>query len=114
MNCSGTVSISELRAPGATVTLTYGSCSIKNNTTVVQIIWHYKMAYKTYNIMMDAIIIHTCLTSSIYFFQFINQTMYKSFDKLVCTGTTTITYIQRHNTRYVKIYKDEFTVMIYM
>ena len=49
-----------------------------------------------------------------FFFQFINQTMYKSFDKLVCTGTTTITYIQRHNTRYVKIYKDEFTVMIYM
>ena len=46
--------------------------------------------------------------------QFINQTMYTSFDKLVCTGTTTITYIQRHNTRYVKIYKDEFTVMIYM
>ena len=46
--------------------------------------------------------------------QFINQTMYKSFDKLVCTGTTTITYIHRHNTRYVKIYKDEFTVMIYM
>ena len=40
--------------------------------------------------------------------------MYKSFDKLVCTGTITITYIQRHNTRYVKIYKDEFTVMIYM
>ena len=34
--------------------------------------------------------------------------MYKSFDKLVCTGTITITYIQRHNTRYVKIYKDEF------
>ena len=40
--------------------------------------------------------------------------MYKSFDELVCTGTITITYIQRHNTRYVKIYKDEFTVMIYM
>ena len=36
--------------------------------------------------------------------------MYKSFDKLVCTGTTTITYIQRHNTRYVKIYKDEFNL----
>ena len=40
--------------------------------------------------------------------------MYKSFDKLVCTGTITITYIQRPKTRYVKIYKDEFTVMIYM
>ena len=44
--------------------------------------------------------------------------MYKSFDKLVCTGTNTITititYIQRPNTRYVKIYMDEFTVMIYM
>ena len=40
--------------------------------------------------------------------------MYKSFDKLVCTGTITITYIHRHNTRYVKIYQDEFTVMIYM
>ena len=38
--------------------------------------------------------------------------MYKSFDKLVCTGTITITYIQRPNTRYVKIHKNEFTVMI--
>ena len=40
--------------------------------------------------------------------------MYKSLDKLVCIGTITITYIQRPKTRYVKIYKDEFTLMIYM
>ena len=38
--------------------------------------------------------------------QFIHQYIYKSFNKLVCTGK--ITYILRHNTRYVNIYKDEY------
>ena len=39
--------------------------------------------------------------------------MYKSFEKIVCTLYNN-NNIYTPNTRYVKIYRDEFTVMIYM